>query len=133
MEIPLIYMFYYFLFILLICTPQLIKNFEIINRFKKKLNYDDIVHKFNTNDYYSIANITNSLITNNENKKCILFYWNNNYLRKRYSNKNFIIDIEDLIHEDKSKNILYSYLVYKYPNGTKNDIWRFCNGTYKTY
>ena len=132
MDFPLIYMFYYFLFILLICTPQLIKNFEVINTLKKKLNYD-IVHKFNTNDYYSIANITNSLITNNQNKKCILFYWNNNYLRKRYSNKNFIIDIEDLIHEDKSKNILYNYLVYKYPNGTKHDIWRFCNGTYKTY
>ena len=132
MDFPLIYMFYYFLFILLICTPQLIKNFEVINTLKKKLNYD-IVHKFNTNDYYSIATITNSLITNNQNKKCILFYWNNNYLRKRYSNKNFIIDIEDLIHEDKSKNILYNYLVYKYPNGTKHDIWRFCNGTYKTY
>ena len=132
MDFPLIYMFYYFLFILLICTPQLIKNFEVINTLKKKLNYD-IVHKFNTNDYYSIANITNSLINNNQNKKCILFYWNNNYLRKRYSNKNFIIDIEDLIHEDKSKNILYNYLVYKYPNGTKHDIWRFCNGTYKTY
>ena len=85
MDFPLIYMFYYFLFILLICTPQLIKNFEVINTLKKKLNYD-IVHKFNTNDYYSIANITNSLITNNQNKKFILFYWNNNYLRKSYSN-----------------------------------------------
>jgi len=132
MEIPLIYMFYYFLFILLICTPQLIKNFEVINRLKKKLNYD-IVHKFNTNDYYSIANITNSLINNNQNKKCIFLYWNNDYLRKRYSNNKFMINIKDLIHEDKSKNILYSYLVYKYQNGTEHDIWKFCNGTYKAY
>lgn len=132
MDFPLIYMFYYFLFILLICTPQLIKNFEVINTLKKKLNYD-VVHKFNTNDYYSIANITNSLINNNQNKKCIFLYWNNNYLRKRYSNKNFIINIRDLIHEDKSKNVLYSYLVYKYPNGKEHDVWKFCNGTYNTY
>ena len=60
----------------------------------------------------------------------ISLYWNTDYLRKRYKDKRFIY-IKDLIYQDKSTNVLYGYLKYKYPNGTNNDIWRFCNGTYK--
>ena len=69
-------------------------------------------------------------INNYDNNKCISLYWNTDYLRKRYKDKRFIY-IKDLIYQDKSTNILYSYLKYKYPNGTNHDIWKFCNGTYK--
>ncbi len=123
------YMFYYLCFIFLIFTPTLIKNFEIINKLKKKFNYN-VIDKFTEKDYYSISNITNSIINNYDNNKCIYLYWNANYLRKRYTNKRFIY-IKDLIYQDKSQNILYNYLAYKYPNGTDHDRWRFCNGTYK--
>ena len=123
------YMFYYFCFIFLIFTPMLLKNFEIINKLKKKFNYKTI-HKFTEKDYYSISNITNSIINNYDNNKCISLYWNTNYLRKRYKDKRFIY-IKDLIYQDKSTNVLYSYLKYKYPNGTYHDIWKFCNGIYK--
>ena len=129
MDIPIKYMLYYFFFILLICTPQLIKNFEIINKFKNTFKYKTI-HKFTEKDYYSISNVTNSIINNYENNKCVSLYWNTNYLRKRYKDKRFIY-IKDLIYQDKSTNVLYNYLKYKYPNGTAHDIWRFCNGTYK--
>jgi len=129
MHIPIKYMFYYFCFIFLIFTPILFKNFEIINKLKKKFNYN-VIHKFTEKDYYSISNITNSIINNYDNNKCISLYWNTYYLRKRYKDKRFIY-IKDLIYQDKSTNILYSYLKYKYPNGTNHDIWKFCNGTYK--
>jgi hypothetical protein len=123
------YMVYYLFFILFIFTPMLLKNFEIINKLKKNFNYN-VIHKFTEKDYYSISNITNSIINNYDNNKCISLFWNNNYLRKRYKDKRFIY-IKDLIHQDKSTNVLYSYLKYKYPNGTTNDIWKFCNGIYK--
>jgi hypothetical protein len=129
MHIPIKYMLYYFFFILLICTPQLIKNFEIINKLKNTFNYKTI-DTFTEKDYYSINNVTNSIINNYENNKCVSLYWNTNYLRKRYKDKRFIY-IKDLIYQDKSTNVLYSYLKYKYPNGTYHDIWKFCNGTYK--
>jgi hypothetical protein len=125
------YMVYCFFFILIICTPYLIKNFEIINTLKKNFNYN-VIHKFTEKDYYSISNITNSIINNYDKNKCVSLYWNTNYLRKRYTNKRFIY-IKDLIIQDKSQNILYNYLKYKYPNGTNHDIWKFCNGTYKEY
>jgi hypothetical protein len=123
------YMLYYLCFIFLIFTPMLLKNFEIINKLKKNFNYN-VIHKFTEKDYYSISNITNSIINNYENNKCVSLYWNTNYLRKRYTDKRFIY-IKDLIYQDKSTNVLYNYLKYKYPNGTSDDIWKFCNGTYK--
>jgi len=129
MAIPAKYMVYYLCFIFLIFTPMLLKNFKIINTLKKNFNYN-VINKFTETDYYSISNITNSIINNYDNNKCVSLYWNTNYLRKRYTNKRFIY-IKDLIYQDKSTNILYSYLKYKYPNGTNHDIWKFCNGTYK--